>query len=250
MSTGWPTRLRATLVAPYSIAASPPWTRVMPVSIMPGCTELTRMPLGPSSIAAALVMPRIANLVAEYAVHIASPPRPSIEEAFTIDPPPFLRMVRATDFMPRKQPSWLMLTISMYSSTSIRSTCEAQDAGVVDQHVDRPEALVGLLDQRLPGGLVADVVTAEVRRVGVLRAELGSECLAGLLGDVGDDDLGALLDERPGDGLALSLCGAGDDGALACESVGHDLSFEVEPLGWSCITASAAKPTAGSRSAK
>ena len=94
----------------------------MPVSIMPGCTELTRMPLGPSSIAAALVMPRMANLVAEYAVHIAMPPRPSIEEAFTIEPPPFLRMVRATDFMPRKQPSWLTLTSSMYSSTSIRST--------------------------------------------------------------------------------------------------------------------------------
>ena len=52
-------------MAPNSIAASPPCTRVIGVSIMPGWTELTRIPFGPSSIAATLVMPRIANLVAE-----------------------------------------------------------------------------------------------------------------------------------------------------------------------------------------
>ena len=40
----------------------------MSVSIMPGCTELSRIPFGPSSSAATLVMPRIANFVAVLAV--------------------------------------------------------------------------------------------------------------------------------------------------------------------------------------
>ena len=38
-------------------------TRVIGVSIIPGCTEFTRIPFGPSSSAADLVIPRIANLV-------------------------------------------------------------------------------------------------------------------------------------------------------------------------------------------
>ena len=79
------------------------------------------MPLGPSSIAATFVIPRIANLVAEYAAHAAMPPSPSIEEALMIEPPPFLRIVRATAFMPRKQPSWLTRNTSSNSSTGIRS---------------------------------------------------------------------------------------------------------------------------------
>ena len=64
MSSGVPTRRSGTFEAPYSIAASPPCTRVIGVSIIPGCTELTRIPFGPSSIAAHLVIPRIAHLVA------------------------------------------------------------------------------------------------------------------------------------------------------------------------------------------
>ena len=82
----------------------------------------------------------------------------------------------------------------------------------------------------------------------MLLVQLVGERLAGLLGDVGDDDLGTLLDEGARDRGALPLRRSGDDGALARESV-HDGSFEMV-FGWSCITASAAKPTAGSRSAK
>ena len=40
----------------------------MAVSIPAGWTELTRMPCGPSSIAAVLVMPVTANLLATYAI--------------------------------------------------------------------------------------------------------------------------------------------------------------------------------------
>ena len=66
-----------------------------------------------------------------------------------IEPPPFLRIVRVTACMPRKQPSWLT---RHSSSTSSRrhplDVAEAQDAGVVGEHVDRAEALVRVLDQR------------------------------------------------------------------------------------------------------
>ncbi len=49
-------------------------------------------------MAADLVIPRMANLVAANAVQKAIPARPSIEEALTMEAPPFLRMVRATNF--------------------------------------------------------------------------------------------------------------------------------------------------------
>src|SRR6478609_7813853 len=121
MSSGYPTRRSGTREAPNSMAASPPCTRVIGVSIMPGWIEFTRMPLGPSSIAAHLVMPRIAHLVAAYAVQLAMPARPSTEDALMIEPPPFLRIVRVTACMPRKQPSWLIRQISSTSSTGCRS---------------------------------------------------------------------------------------------------------------------------------
>ena len=68
-------------------------------NVMPGWIEFTRIPRGPSSIAAALVIPRMANFVAVYAVSEAIPARPSTEEALMIDPPPFFLIVRATAFM-------------------------------------------------------------------------------------------------------------------------------------------------------
>ena len=73
-------------------------------------------------MAADLVIPRIANLVAAYAVQNAMPASPSIEEAFTIEPPPFFRMVRATAFIPRKQPRRFTRTSRSNSSMSCFST--------------------------------------------------------------------------------------------------------------------------------
>jgi hypothetical protein len=40
-----------------------------------------------------------------------------------IEPPPFLRMVRLTAFMPRKHPSWLTPNSSSTSSTGMCSIC-------------------------------------------------------------------------------------------------------------------------------
>ena len=59
---GIATRFSATFLPPNSIAeSSAPTSRIMPVSIMPGWTEFTRIPRGPSSSAAAFVKPRTAN---------------------------------------------------------------------------------------------------------------------------------------------------------------------------------------------
>src|SRR4051812_10854372 len=88
---------------------------------MPGCTEFTRICFGPSSIAAHLVMPRIAHLVAAYAVQFAMPARPSTDEALMIEPPPFVRIVCVTACMPRKQPSWFTRNSSSSSSSGIVS---------------------------------------------------------------------------------------------------------------------------------
>ena len=55
----------------------------------------------------------------ERAKVITPPPAwiPPMEARLMIEPPPFLRMVRATDFMPRKHPSWLTRNSSSNSST-------------------------------------------------------------------------------------------------------------------------------------
>src|SRR5215471_10918403 len=79
--------------------------RVMLVSTPPGWTELTRMPNRPSSRAAALVMPRMANLLALYAESPAAPVKPSIEEMLMIEPPPAAVIGPITAFMPSQQPT-------------------------------------------------------------------------------------------------------------------------------------------------
>ncbi len=62
------------------------------------------MPCSPGSRAATLVMPRIANLLAVQATRYGMPARPSIEDAFTIEPPPAVVMDPTTARMPRNVP--------------------------------------------------------------------------------------------------------------------------------------------------
>ena len=91
------------------------------------------------------------------------------------------------------------------------------DAGVVDHHVEPAERLDRLVDEPLQVldladvGLHADGLVAELR-------DLAFEVLGRLLvGDVVDDDVGALAGEGEGDGLADAAVAAGDDGDLALQ---------------------------------
>jgi hypothetical protein len=92
---------------------------------------------------------------------------------------------------------------------------EPEHARVVDQHVHGgTEVLLGLRDQPVPGGRVADVVLHERRDV----AELVGQRRPGVDGHVGEHHPCALADERARDGRALALGAAGDDGVLVLES--------------------------------
>ena len=59
-----------------------------------------------------------------------------------------------------------------------------EDAGVVDQDVDAPEACGDVVDDCGPGGFAGDVVVAEGD------PDLSGDALALLVANVGDDDLG------------------------------------------------------------
>src|SRR3954453_22281202 len=75
----------------------------------PGWMEFTRMPKRPSSRAAVLVIPRMANLLAEYETSPFFEPMPSMDEMLMIDPVPAAFIGAMAARMPRKQPTWLTL---------------------------------------------------------------------------------------------------------------------------------------------
>ena len=91
----------------------------------------------------------------------------------------------------------------------------AQDAGVVDEHVEAPEGVDRRAHQRLAAGPAGDVV---VRRDGF--AAGGADLLGRLLGDVTevvDDDLGALGGEEARVLATEAPAGARDDRDPAVE---------------------------------
>ncbi len=64
-------------------------------------------------MAAVLVMPRMANLEAEYEMSPFLEPWPSIEEMLTIEPDRADFIAGITARMPRKHPTWFTLMTSM-----------------------------------------------------------------------------------------------------------------------------------------
>src|SRR5215813_12064096 len=73
--------------------------------IMPGCTELTRMPSLAYCTAAALVAMRTAPFEALYAMWMPfCPTKPEIDEMLTMAPPPAIFIAGIAYFMPRKTP--------------------------------------------------------------------------------------------------------------------------------------------------
>jgi hypothetical protein len=89
------------------------------VSITPGCTELTRTPLRPSSRAATFVMPRTAHFVAEYPIVLGVPTIPAADEMLTMLPRWAAIIVGATARIPRNTPSWLTSNWRVKSSTVV-----------------------------------------------------------------------------------------------------------------------------------
>ncbi len=97
---------------------------------------------------------------------------------------------------------------------------DADDARVVDEDVEPPEALLGgptAASQSLGGG---DVEAQEVGGVAG-GPELAGVRLAGVLEDVAEDDGGALLGEAAAVRRALSAGAARDERRLAGEPRGH-----------------------------
>jgi len=87
MSSGWPRRrsgIRAIMGSMTSFGTA----FIISVSVMPGATALTRIPMGPSSRASETVSPFTANLDAGYAKPLGWPEILTMEEVERMTPSP------------------------------------------------------------------------------------------------------------------------------------------------------------------
>src|SRR5437867_2972926 len=89
--------------------------------MMPGCTELTRMPSLAYCTAADFVMRRTAPFEALYPMWILSwPTNPEIDEMLTMAPPPACRMAGTACFIPRKTPlAFTSMRVSQAAELSV-----------------------------------------------------------------------------------------------------------------------------------
>ena len=98
----------------------------------------------------------------------------------------------------------------------VDEAAQRHDAGVVDQHVEWPEALLGGIDEGLEGVALGHV---ELEPGGV-GADLGGRLLGELGVEVSDGDLHPLARKGLRRRLADAARGAGDGGDLADEDAG------------------------------
>jgi hypothetical protein len=98
----------------------------------------------------------------------------------------------------------------------VEEASQRHDAGVVDEHVERPEALLGGIDEGLERVALGHV---ELEPGGV-GADLGCSLLGELGVEVPDGDLHALAREGLRRRLADAARGAGDGGDLADDDAG------------------------------
>jgi hypothetical protein len=104
---------------------------------------------------------------------------------------------------------------------------DRHDPGVVDEHVDRPQPALDVVEERGEGGEVGDVEPEPDDRV----AQLGRGALRPLAVHVADRDPGALGDQGLGDRPPDAPGAAGHDGGLAAQGarmLGHAVSFLLE----------------------
>ena len=116
MSSGLPRRrrgIRAIMGSMTSLGTA----FIMSVSVMPGATALTRMPLGPSSRARETVRPLTANLEAGYAKPLGWPEMDTMEEVLRITPLPLGTMHSTAARVALKTPlTFRSMTLSKVSS--------------------------------------------------------------------------------------------------------------------------------------
>src|SRR5215469_14938011 len=103
------------------VSSSPLTAEVMRVRVTPGAMALTRMPVPPSSSAAARVRPCTACLAATYALLSGIAAAPSIEEVLTMAPERWARMWRISARMHRQTPARSTWRTRMKSSSSYSS---------------------------------------------------------------------------------------------------------------------------------
>ena len=168
---------------------------VIGVRMKPGWIELTRMFLGPSSIAADFASPRTAHFEATYGCTIGAPRSPSIDETLMIEPPPAAFICSTTACMPRKVPVRLTsMTFCHLAMSNLPIWPSATIAGVVDERGQLAERLDGDVDRGVPLLGIGDVEVDVARGV----AEFVGQRLALVVEDVADDHFAALGDQRPG----------------------------------------------------
>jgi hypothetical protein len=119
---------------------------------------------------------------------------------------------------------------------------DRHDAGVVDEHVNRPELLFGAVEEGAEGGAVGDIQRERDRA----RAQLGRGLPGEREVDVADRDLHSLTQERLRRRLADPARGAGDRRGLPGEDTGL-LGHALLLLSW---TFSQSKATARGRAAR
>ena len=93
------------------------------MSTMPQETQLTRMPDGASSFAAALVNPMSAALLAEYAASQEAPSSPQTEEMLTIAPPPRRKNSGTAARVHKNAPSQLTANTSRHCAREVSCSC-------------------------------------------------------------------------------------------------------------------------------
>ena len=96
--------------------SSPERWEFIAVSITPGATQLTLMPLGPTSCASALVSPMTAALVAEYSTSHDAPTCPHMEERLTMLPACIRSMCGNASRQQRNMPSTFTEKVFRHSS--------------------------------------------------------------------------------------------------------------------------------------
>src|SRR5215203_696139 len=224
ISSGVPSRLMGWLALATSRSSSPLsiMSVTIGVAIVPGQMALIRTPRGAYSRAALRVRPMTPCLVAWYAARPGSPPRPPREELLTIAPLPWLRIWASSCFMQAHTPRRLMALTR--SKTSAGSSAASQGGpwmpALLNAMSSRPNASIPAFTAAATAALVGDVAHHADHLVPGGGQIVGRPLQRSLV-DVGQHHGGA--------GLGVCLCrgqahpgaGAGDQGDLAGEVIGH-----------------------------